>query len=49
MLLLAPYGIGDAAAVAFALLVFAVSELAVSALGGLLEAARFASGSRRRA
>jgi uncharacterized membrane protein YbhN (UPF0104 family) len=46
VLLLARHGIGDAAALAFALLVFAVSELAVSALGGLFEAVRFASGSR---
>jgi uncharacterized membrane protein YbhN (UPF0104 family) len=46
VLLLARHGIGDAAALAFALLVFAVSELAVSALGGLFEAVRFASGGR---
>lgn len=48
VLLLAPHGIGDAAALAFALLVFAVSELAVSTLGGLLEAVRFASGTQLR-
>jgi len=48
VLLLARHGIGDAAALAFALLVFAVSELAVSALGGLFEAVRFASGGRPR-
>lgn len=48
VLLLAPHAIGDAAALAFALLVFAVSELAVSTLGGLLEAVRFASGTQLR-
>jgi uncharacterized membrane protein YbhN (UPF0104 family) len=48
VLLLAPHGIGDAAALAFALLVFAVSEVAVSGLGGLVEAVRFASGTRLR-
>jgi hypothetical protein len=46
VLLLAPHGIGNAAALAFALLVFAVSELAMVALGGLFEAVRFASGTR---